>query len=340
MVSYQPGEATDLIALNPSRKPNGQVVPLRSLDPPPALDLDLFAWLECYLADCEARGVTPRTLDWYRDRGKRVVDFFNSIGVTRPQEVRRSSVSQLMSHVRSLQRRGKPLQPQTVFGYWQVGKGFMTFLTAEDARQGRNPFDEFGKPRVPEKVMWAPTADECLAMLKVPDRKNVRGIRDVLLIYLLVDTGMRLSAVRSIKVSDIDLPERKIRVVEKGERERLLPFGVQTQRWLRRYLAASRLELDDFLFPGQNRKPLSRKRIDEIIKRCAKQAGVRNGRVSPHDFRRAFAREFLRNGGDLESLRQLLGHSSYAMVKRYALLADDVVSEKHRKASPGDRLCL
>jgi site-specific recombinase XerD len=77
-----------------------------------------------------------------------------------------------------------------------------------------------------------------------------------------------------------------------------------------------------------------------VIKACAQAAGVHEGRVSAHDLRRAFAREFIRNGGDLESLRQLLGHTSYAMVKRYAELAADVVAETHAKASPGDRIRL
>jgi site-specific recombinase XerD len=83
---------------------------------------------------------------------------------------------------------------------------------------------------------------------------------------------------------------------------------------------------------------MARRTVDDIIESCARQAGVHDGRVSAHDLRRAFAREFLRNGGDLESLRQLLGHSSYAMVKRYAELASDVVAEKHRRASPGNHI--
>lgn len=316
------------------------VVPLRAVDPPPALDLDLRAWLECYLADCEARGVTSRTLVWYRDRGSRIVDYFESIGISRCGDVRRATVSKLIGHLRGLSRRGKPLEPQTILGYWQVGKGFFTFLRAEGVIQGRNPFDEFGKPRIREKQMWAPSLDECLAMLKLPDRKTVRGLRDLVLLYLLLDTGLRVSAVSTIRVRNIDIPERTVRVVEKGERERVLPLGVQTLRWIRRYLAASRLELDAYLFPGRSGRPMSRKRVDEIVKHYAARAGVRRGRVSAHDFRRAFAREFLRNGGDMESLRQLLGHSSYAMVKRYAELASDVVAEQHRKASPGDRLSL
>jgi site-specific recombinase XerD len=115
-------------------------------------------------------------------------------------------------------------------------------------------------------------------------------------------------------------------VIEKGSKERILPFGVQVQRWLRRYLVAAGLGLDDWLFPGYAGSPISRKRIDEVIKRCAARANVREGRVSAHDHRRAFAREFPRNGGDMESLRQMLGHSSYAMVRRYAEFASDVVA--------------
>jgi len=75
-------------------------------------------------------------------------------------------------------------------------------------------------------------------------------------------------------------------------------------------------------------------------KACGRIAGVREGRISAHDLRRAFAREFIRNGGDLESLRQLFGLTSYTMVRRYAELASDVVAETHEQASPGDRLRL
>jgi integrase/recombinase XerD len=160
------------------------------------------------------------------------------------------------------------------------------------------------------------------------------------ILYLLLDTGLRISALAGIRVRDVDLQVRRIRVVEKGQRERIVPFGFQALRWLRRYLASAALEPDDYLLPGQAGNRLSRKRIDEVIKASAQAAGVREGRVSAHDLRRAFAREFIRNGGDLESLRQLLGHTSYAMVKRYAELASDLVAETHAKASPGDRVRL
>jgi site-specific recombinase XerD len=304
------------------------------------LELDLQAWLECYLADCEARGLSPRTLEWYQDRGSRVVVHLAALGVRYPADVTRRVVSELFGRLRGLRPRAQPLEPQTILGYWQLGKGFLTFLIRENAHPGPNPFDQFGKPRVPEKAMWAPSSVECLAMLRLPDRRTVMGLRDLLVLLLLLDTGLRISALRGIRVGDIDLRDRRIRVLEKGQRERIVPFGFQSLRWLRRYISAARLGADGYLFPGRNGRPLSRKRIDEIVKAYAQAAGVRRGRVSAHDMRRAFAREFLGNGGDLESLRQLLGHSSYAMVKRYAELASDVVAEKHRQASPGDRLRL
>ncbi|MBA3629464.1 MAG: tyrosine-type recombinase/integrase [Actinobacteria bacterium] len=304
------------------------------------IELDLAAWLECYLADCEARGVTERTLEWYRDRGGRIVQMLDQWSVTEPDQLTRSVVSRLIGTLRKQERYGRPFQPQTILGYWQVGKGFATFLIAEGAIGGPNPFDQFGKPRVPQKSMWAPSRDECVALLRIPNRKTVQGLRDLTLLYLLLDTGLRVSAVTGIRLRDIDLAERRIWVLEKGQRERVLPFGVQALRWLRRYIAASRLTLEDPLFPGKAGRPISRKRVDEIIKECAGRAGITRGTVSAHDLRRAFAREFLRNGGDLESLRQLLGHTSYAMVKRYAELASDVVAEKHRKSSPGDHLVV
>lgn len=246
------------------------------------LDLDLRAWFECYLADCEARGLSRRTIDWYRDRGRRLIAHLESIDIRRPADLNRRAVSILMSWIRSLEHRGRPLDSQTVLGYWQVGKAFVTFLRAEGAFEGPNPFDLFGKPRVREKAMWAPTAAQCLAMLKVPDRRKVRGLRDLVMLYLLMDTGIRVSALANIRVRNIDLIERRIRVLEKGEKERILPIGVQVQRWLRRYLVAAGLDVDGFLFPGYSGRPISRKRIDEVIKRCAAHGGVREGKVSAH----------------------------------------------------------
>lgn len=301
------------------------------------MELDLTAWLECYLADCEARGVSPRTLDWYRDRGTRIVSFLSAAGGSNPSQVRRAEVSSFFGAIREHRHRGRPLSSQTILGYWAMGKGFFTFLIGEGAHPGPNPFDQFGRPIVRERAMWAPSTEQCVAMLKTARRRSLKGLRDLVVLYLFLDTGMRVSALAGLRVRDIDLAERRLRVIEKGEHERILPFGVQTMRWLRRYVISARLQLEDPLFPGYAGKPISRKRIDEIVKRAAARAGVREGRVSSHDLRRAFAREFLRNGGDLESLRQLLGHSSYAMVRRYAELAHDVVAEKHRKASPGDR---
>jgi site-specific recombinase XerD len=76
------------------------------------------------------------------------------------------------------------------------------------------------------------------------------------------------------------------RRLEKGQRERIVPFGFQALRWLRRYLASAALEPDDYLLPGQAGNRLSRKRIDEVIKASAQAAGVHDGRVSAHDLGR------------------------------------------------------
>jgi site-specific recombinase XerD len=101
------------------------------------------------------------------------------------------------------------------------------------------------------------------------------------ILLLMLETGIRVSALRGIRVEDVDLRDRRLRVIEKGRRERVVPFEFQAFRWLRRYLVAARLGEDSFLFPGRDGRPLSRKRIDEIVKACAAKAGVRRGRCPP-----------------------------------------------------------
>jgi site-specific recombinase XerD len=128
----------------------------------------------------QARGVTARTIEWYRDRGGRIVEMFEQWGITQPEQLTRAVVSKFIGTVRRQQRNGRPLQPQTVLGYWQVGKGFVTFLIAEGVIAAPNPFDLFGKPRVPQNSMWAPSRDECVALLRIPDRRTVQGLRDLI----------------------------------------------------------------------------------------------------------------------------------------------------------------
>jgi hypothetical protein len=104
----------------PSRAATQRVSGSSSATP---VDMDLESWFECYLADCEARGLSVRTLEWYEDRGRRIVSEWRRAGVLHPEEVSRRSVSLLMTALRRRRRHGKALSPQTLKGLLASGQG-------------------------------------------------------------------------------------------------------------------------------------------------------------------------------------------------------------------------
>ncbi len=145
-----------------------------------------------------------------------------------------------------------------------------------------------------------------------------------------------------IKLGDLWFDDGHVKVLGKGNRERVVPFGREVGRALSCYVNSARPEParphHDFLFLTREGMPLTKTFLQNLVKRCGARAGIEGIRVSPHSFRHTAAVTFLRNGGDAFSLQRLLGHSSLDMTRRYCELADVDVKRAHMSASPVDNL--
>jgi integrase/recombinase XerD len=166
--------------------------------------------------------------------------------------------------------------------------------------------------------------------------------RNRAIILMLLDTGVRASELCEIKYGDINFANRSIKVFGKGPgkdpKERLVRFGKRSQEALWRHLA-TRLETiqkDDYVFTklGTDNEPMNRHLLDDLMDSLSKRANVDG--VHAHRFRHTFAINYLRNGGDVFTLQELLGHESLEMVQRYARIAQTDVEKAHQKASPVD----
>jgi integrase/recombinase XerD len=155
---------------------------------------------------------------------------------------------------------------------------------------------------------------------------------------------MRVSELCHLKLSDVALEEGMLKVLGKGNKERLIPIGKQVQRLLWRYISRYRPEPlsanGNILFLNRDGKPLTKERVEKILTRYGRKAGLKGVRCSPHTLRHTAAVKFLRNGGDVFSLQRMLGHSSLEMTRRYCELADTDVKRAHMTASPVDNLSL
>ncbi len=141
---------------------------------------------------------------------------------------------------------------------------------------------------------------------------------------VLIDNGVRLSELVNMKITDISLESGKINVLGKGSKEREVMFQATSREQIRRYLKIRGTLQHDYLWVAHDDNHLSRKTIQDRLKKYGEMAGV-NKRVSPHTFRHTCAKMYIMQGGDIFSLQQLLGHSSLEMCRHYVVLLQQVI---------------
>jgi integrase/recombinase XerD len=180
------------------------------------------------------------------------------------------------------------------------------------------------------------------ALLNAPDTATPLGLRDRAMLELMYASGLRVSELVTLKTFHLGLAEGVLRVMGKGRKERLVPFGEQAGDWLERYLAESRPALlgarqtQDLFITSAGRKPgsaMSRVRFWQIVKGYAVQAGVRTP-LSPHTLRHAFATHLLNHGADLRAVQMLLGHADISTTTIYTHIARERLKTLHAKHHP------
>ena len=170
-------------------------------------------------------------------------------------------------------------------------------------------------------------------------RESNHSLRNVernrAMIYLLLDTGIRASELSNLRIHHMNVRNRTITVMGKGNKERIIPFSARTGQVMWRYLAQRKNDsAGDYLFVTEEGRKLDRTRILRIIHVIGERAGIYGANV--HRFRHTFAINYLRNGGDAYSLQLMLGHSTMEMVKNYLDIVRGDLEKNHRIASPVD----
>lgn len=165
-------------------------------------------------------------------------------------------------------------------------------------------------------------------------------LRNTVIILLMIDAGIRLSELVNLTVDDIDLQRRVAMLNGKGSKVRPVVFGITTAEILERYLSlhSKFAQCDKLLINTRTYTALKTSGVHSMLNRLKKKAGV-TGRVNPHSFRHAFAREYLKNGGDVSILSTLMGHSDVNTTRNfYAVFKTDELADLHLKYSPIDHL--
>jgi integrase/recombinase XerD len=201
-----------------------------------------------------------------------------------------------------------------------------------------DPTAQIAMPRIGRSLPKSLSEGEVESLLNAPRVDDPLGHRDRAMLETLYATGLRVSELVNLRSSQLNLTQGVIRVLGKGNRERLIPLGEEAVRWLSGFMSGSRGEIllersTDFLFPTRRGDSMTRQAFWHIIKRYARKAGI-NRDLSPHTLRHAFATHLLNHGADLRVVQLLLGHSDLSTTQIYTHVARERMKELHSEHHP------
>lgn len=233
------------------------------------------------------------------------------------------------------------LAPISIQDYIRALRAFFSWLYKEGYTI-ENRLAKLKPPKAPNKVVEILTQEEIAQVLGSISPNTSTGARDYAILLLLLDTGLRCSELINFELKDINIESGYLKVMGKGSKERIVPFGATVQKALLRYLLHFRpepfnLSIQNFFLTLEG-KPLTYEGVRMIFRRIASKSGVT--RLHPHLCRHTFATNYLINGGDVFSLQQILRRTTLDMVRHYVTLASAHVTIQHRKFSPMDRMSL
>ena len=207
-----------------------------------------------------------------------------------------------------------------------------------EALLGADPTEQIDSPKLPRALPKSLNEEEVEALLKAPDINVALGLRDRAMLEVLYASGLRVSELVGLRVTEVSLSEGVIRVTGKGSKTRLVPMGEVAVEWITRYLKESRPEilqkrLSDTLFVTQRGGAMTRQAFWYLIKRYALLAGVTK-HLSPHVLRHAFATHLLNHGADLRVVQMLLGHADISTTQIYTHVARERLKQLHSMHHP------
>jgi len=286
--------------------------------------------VEGFLALLAARRA-PRTVEAYRrDLADLAAHLDGSPAI--------ASAEQIEAWLADLRGRGQA--PSSVARRAAAARSFYRHLVALGQRAD-NPAADIDLPRRRRRLPRSLSLGEVERLIDAANGTTPRSFRDRALVELLYGAGLRVSEAVGLERAGIDLEERTVRCVGKGDKERVVPLGSQAVETLRRYLARGRPYLDrrhrPELFLNAQGGPLTRGGAFLILRRLAAKAGLDPERIHPHLLRHSFATHLLEGGADLRSVQEMLGHADLGTTELYTHVSDRRRRETYFSAHPHAR---
>jgi integrase/recombinase XerD len=277
------------------------------------------------------RGLSDNSLDSYRRDLKKLAAFLGQ----RETGLLSASREDLLAYLGLQMREGR--SPRSVARYLSGFRQFYRWQVRE-RRITEDPTALIESPRLGRSLPKALTEEQVERLLQAPDTDSPLGLRDRAMLEVMYATGLRVSELVGLQLLNVNLNQGVVRVIGKGNKERLVPLGEEAARWLSKYLETARPVLmkggtTGAVFVTGRRAGMTRQSFWLRVKQHAFEAGI-DRPISPHGLRHSFATHLLNHGADLRVVQLLLGHSDLSTTQIYTHVAREGLKRLHEEHHP------
>lgn len=279
------------------------------------------------------RGLSKNTISAYETDLSHYIEFLEKYHhIKKPDQI---NERMLEGYLKSIRNKG--LSAKTQARRLTSIKAFHAFLLLE-REVDENISLNVKSPKIERNLPSVLSIDEVIKLLEAIDTTKPLGLRNMALLELIYGSGLRVSELLSLKVSDLHINQKYLTVIGKGNKERIVPISDMAVIALRNYLVKAREELvkekTPYLFLNLNGDVLSRVGFFKVLKKLAQDAGLNPDLISPHTLRHSFATHLLENGMDLRTLQSLLGHEDISTTQIYTHISQKRIKEVYNKTHP------
>ena len=308
--------------------------------------LTLPVLIDRFVATKKVEGRTPKTCSWYRQMLSQFSDFAGP-----DKTLNQVTIDDARAFVAFLQEQDSRYQDHPYRNEVEGGLSSATInahvrslkvLSSWLRQEGYTGTDLFGRlkrPKIPKTIIQVLSEEEIIRLCGALNKHSFVGARMITVLALLLDTGLRARELCELTTANVHLDQRRLKVMGKGQKERFVPFGVKTQKVMHFWKLIWRdplAEVIDAFFLNTDGSPITYSALTQAVKRLGKRVNI--PRLHIHLLRHTFAVRYLTNGGDLISLRDILGHTSISVTQIYLNMTPAYLQVQYERYSPMDRI--
>ena len=276
------------------------------------------------------RNYSNNTIIAYKNNILQLIDYLDNNKINDIRRVDYDIIRNYLSYLHT-----KKYEAKSISRMISSMRSFFKFLKSNKVITN-NPMLLISNPKVEKKLPKYLTINEVEKMLNAPDMSDKLGIRDSFILELLYVSGIRVSELVNIKLSDVETSEKKIKILGKGSKERYVLYGSRCKDLLNKYMSVRNIFLkypNEYLILSKTGRKLNTREVRNIINRIKTKAGV-DISISPHTFRHTFATHMLNEGADLRAVQELLGHENLSTTTIYTHLTNEKLRRTYLNTHP------